>query len=172
MYVPIRVHIKRCTYTWYTFIHACCVRFVFLGHGALGSCESPVCTLDHLLHLSFEPIFPRASVAGGTARYAKRLAHMHTRCWHHDVRQSYTGIYFEVCTHGTQVLVPGTYVRSPTDMKTREHQPPSGRHGDLKDTAGWCSLLADAVHVQNKIKIKKQTNDARKKRQSRSTRDE
>ena len=38
-YVPIRVRIKISMY-----VHAFCVPFVFLEHGALGICKSPVYT--------------------------------------------------------------------------------------------------------------------------------
>ena len=41
-YVPTRVHIKISTPSIY--VHACGVRVVFLEHGALGICKSPVCT--------------------------------------------------------------------------------------------------------------------------------
>ena len=35
------------------FVHACGVRIVFVDHGALGICKSPVCTLNHV------PLCPR-----------------------------------------------------------------------------------------------------------------
>ena len=72
-YVPIRVRIKRCMY-----VLACDVRVVFLEHGALDSCKSPVCTFN-VGPSSVTPIHSSlcASVAGGTARYAKRLVSPH-----------------------------------------------------------------------------------------------
>ena len=56
--------------------HACGVRVVFLEHGALGICRSPVCTSN--VEPSITSVIPFhyslwAGVASGTARYAKRL---------------------------------------------------------------------------------------------------
>ena len=57
-------------------VHACCILFVFLEHGAVDVCKSPLCTENvGPSTTSVIPIHPslRASVAGGTARYSKRF---------------------------------------------------------------------------------------------------